>query len=829
MIDFYTNIAIHRNEILACGYLDGKRYKHKVRYKPYAFLPSKIPTPYRTLQNTYASKMDFDSISEAREFFDRYKDVDGFKLYGLKNFQYLYIYDNFKGEVAYDASLIQVHNLDIEVAKTDGGTFADISLANGEVTLIGIGIKKQRIIFAHKDYYKPKSKNVLFIKCKDEDDMFRKFLHFWNSEEYRPDVVTGWNVEGFDIPYLINRIRLRLGETEAKKISPWGILRERTIEQWGRWITIFEPVGISVLDYLALYKKFTYSQQESYTLDHIAFVEVGKRKLDYSEYASLDELYEKNFEKYVDYNLADIDRVAEIDAKNKFIELVYAMAYDAKVNYLDALTSVRLWDIIIHNYLMDKGQVIPQDAKTEPAFIPGGYVKEPQTGMHEWVVSFDLQSLYPHLIMQYNISPETLVGFKEWAQADIENVINSQEMPVDIKEKDYCQAANGARFTRKFAGFLPELMKIQFQKRAEYKAKMLELKKAKVKDENEIQKYHNYQLAKKIQLNSAYGALANEWCRWYDWRLASAITLSGQLSVRWVEKAINGFLNYNLGTKDVDYVIAMDTDSCYINLKPYVDRSKITDKQELINYVDSVCEKQLQPIINEAYKKLAHTMNAYENAMFMKREAIADKALWREKKHYIMNVWDNEGVRYDKPQLKIMGIEVVKSIIPQACRDALREAISLIMNTDQATVQEFIKSFRVKFDTLKFDEIAFPRGINGIAKYRHPVTIWSKGTPIHVRAALVYNKMLNDHKLLGKYPKIYDKDKIKFCYLHVSNRVFLSNVIAAPRYLPEEFKIDNLIDRDKMFEKTFLDIIETLLKSVGWSSPVMHDTLESFF
>jgi DNA polymerase elongation subunit (family B) len=825
--EFYTNVALHRNELLVCGYLDGKRYLNRVRYKPYLFVPSRsnFPAEYKTLQNKPVEKLEFEDIRAVRKFLQDYSDVDGFKIYGLTQFVYTYIYDNFPGEVNYQASQIQVHNLDIECLKNDQGRFASVELADGQISLIGIGIKDERIVFGWKENYTTKNKNHRFIKCKDEIDMLQKFINFWSHADYRPDVITGWYCEKYDVPMLIHRIRRLLGDEEAKRLSPWGILKEKTIEVRGKEIQVFEPVGVTILDYFDLYRKFNQNQQESYTLDHIAFVETGKRKLDYSEFGSLDELYEANFEKYVDYNITDIDRVADIDSKNGFLELVFTMAYDAKVNFIDALTSVRLWDVIIHNHLMDKKTVIPDSMKTEFMAIPGGYVKEPQSGLHDWVVSFDLQSLYPHLIMQYNISPETFVKITPWTEKNVQKVLDG-----DFKaEGEYAQAANGALFAKDRMGFLPELMKLQFQKRAEYKKKMLDLEKNHPDETSEIKKYYNWQWAKKIQLNSAYGAIANEYCRWYDWRLASAITLSGQLSVRWVEKALNEFLNYLLGTNKVDYVIAMDTDSCYLNLSKVVDfvRNKKTDKQELIDYVDGVCKNNLQSIINKAFTQLAITMNAYENAMVMKRESIADKALWKEKKHYIMNVWDKEGVRYTSPELKIMGIEVAKSIIPGSCRTALKEAISLIMNSDEDSVQKYITEFKKKFDNFGFEDIAFPRGVNGITKYLDPVTLWKKGSPVHVKGAIVYNRLLKDKKLDHRYAEIFDKDKIRFCYLKMPNPS-QSPVIAAPRDLPKEFNLDAYIDRELMFEKTFLAPLQSILNVIGWKHEETN-SLENFF
>lgn len=831
MSDFYTSVAVQGNYILVNGYLDGKRYKDKVRYRPSFFVQAKkSSSAYRTLEGLTVEKIKFDSIKEANDFYRQYANVDNFHLYGLEKWAYTYINEEFKGNIEYDPKLVVVHNLDIETDSISGD-----QIGKKPITLIGLGSGKAKIIFGYKEDYAPKSENVVYIKCKDEDDMLRNFINVWSDDDLRPDVVTGWNVEKFDIPFLVIRIIDRLGRKAAEKLSPWNTLREKEVEIWGERQKIFIPLGVSILDYFDLYKKFTYTQQESYTLDHIAFVEVGKRKLDYSEYGSLKELYNKNFEKFVDYNITDIERVYDIDEKNKFIELVYAIAYDAKVNYIDALGSVLIWDVIIHNYLMDKKIVIPREMRGEIQEVPGAFVKDPKPGMYDWVVSFDLQSLYPHLIMQYNISPETLVSYNEWGEEDIQKVIDGDFRVVRPSEGafdavDVIQAANGARFRKDKHGFLPELMKLQFKLRAEYKTKMLKLKK---QDANhpDIQRYHNLQMAKKIQLNSAYGAIANEYCRYYDHRLAAAITLSGQLSVLWIEKKINTYLNKFFKTENTDYILAMDTDSCYITLKDYVERNPglFTGNDEFkIEAVHRFCEQNIQKVIKKGFEELADIMNVYENAMFMKREAICDKGLWTAKKRYILRVWDNEGVRYKEPQIKYVGVEAVRSTVPQQCKDAIKDVVKVIFDGSQDDVFEFIDEFNDKFNELTFEDIAFPRGIKEVYKYYDPVTRWKKGAPIHQKAAIVYNEMIKEKNLGDKYPLIYRGDKIKFIYLKEPNPAH-ATVIAAPRVLPPELGLDDYIDRNLMFEKTFLSPIQLILDAVGYKYKQERKTLDALY
>jgi len=824
--DFYTHVAIHKNKILVNGYLNGKRYKQEVPYKPYFFTygPTDLKSAYKTVQGKYVKKMPFDSIYKAKDFYKQYSEVANFEIFGLEKFVYTYINDTFKDNIEYDPAQIMVHNLDIETGKADDGSFAEVEKANGPITLIGIGLRDQRLVFGWKGEYTPKTKNVMYIKCKDEKDMLAKFISFWAHDEFRPDVVTGWAVEKYDIPFIVNRIRLLFGDDAANRLSPWGILREKRVVIKGQEKLIYVPVGVSILDYYDLYIKFKPYKLESYSLDNVAFHETGKRKLDFSEYESLDELCEKNYEKFVDYNITDVDRVAEIDQKNKYLELCYTIAFDAKVNFIDSLTSVLLWDVIIHNYLLSKNIVIPSSARTSPMNIPGAFVKQPDKGLYEWVVSFDLESLYPHLIMWGNISPETFQGHNNWSEVDFENVLNGTFRTSD---KNFTQCGNGARFRKDIHGFLPELMHKQFKLRAQYKKKMLELKAAKA-DEREIQKYWNFQQAKKIQLNSLYGGLANQYFRWYDWRLSSAITMSGQLAIRWIEKRFNSFLNGLLNTADVDYVIAMDTDSCYITLKDYVQKLyPNASHAETIDILARDAETVFQPVIKKGYQEFSEVMNAYENCLKMKRESIIDKAIWTTKKRYILNVWDLEGIRYKEAEVKHVGIEVVRSVIPQKSRDAMKKAIKLIFSGTEADIKQFIAEFWEDFKKSTFDEIAFPRGVNGITKYKDGVTLYKKGTPIHTKASIIYNNMVSTRGLTNKYSLIYDRDKIKFVYLKTPNPS-LSPVIAAPRHLPKELNLDKFIDYDLMFEKTFLDPITAILDAIGWNVSD-NSTLEGFF
>ncbi len=827
---FYTNVTQHKNKILVAGYENNKRFYSQVNYKPYLFVPSKNESKYRTIDNKSVEKITFDSIYDAKEFYRKYEDVDGFNIYGLNNFAYTYIYDTYKN-IKYDAAKIKTAILDIEVDTSE--KYPVIDDADNIITAITLLYDDIIFVLGYGDYVTsdPKTK---YLKCKDEHDLLHKFIKIMSSDTYRPDVISGWNVELFDIPYCVNRIRNVLGDDFAKKLSPFLILEERTISSHGKDNTVYTPVGVNILDYLQLYKKFTYTQQESYKLDHICHVELNERKLDYSEYENLAGLYKNNHQLFMEYNVRDCILVKKLDDKMKLLELVYTFAYDSGVNFTDALTTVRTWDVIIHNYLLDRMIVIPKNDKNSVDRIPAGaYVKDPRPGMYDWIVSFDLASLYPSLIMGYNISPDTF-------RYQLDRIYSTDELLAGkasdlnsfCQDNNYSFAANSCFYTREFKGFLPALMQELFDKRKLYKGKMLELKKEYEKThnpelKNEIAKYENLQMAAKIKLNSAYGALANPFFRWFDLKYAESITLSGQLTIKWAEKNINHYLNKILKTKDQDFVIIVDTDSLYINMKPLVEKFNTSDKMKIIKMLDSFCETQIQPFLDKIYIELSSYMNCYDQKLFMKREGISERGICIAKKRYILNVWNNEGIQYESPKLKMMGIEAVRSSTPASCREAIKECIEVILNKSESDVIQYIDSFRKKFNSLSFEDIAFPRGLNGLDKYHDSVKLYKSGTPIHVRGAILYNKLIRDKGLSNKYSEIFNKEKIKFCYLKMPNPI-KENVIACPVILPKQFGLDKYIDYDLQFEKAFEDPIKTILDAIGWQIE-KKNSLKGFF
>jgi len=829
-MDFYTNVLQYGNFLLVRGVKDGERNINKrVKYSPTLFAPVKKETPYKTLDGKYVTDIQFDTMREAKEHVEAYKSQPGL-VYGNTQYPYSYIADNYNGRVEWDIDQLMMATIDIEVKSENG--FPSPTEAKEE--LLSITIKnhqsKKIVVWGIGDFTTDRN-DVTYVKCGNEVHLLKEFLVFW--ERHYPDIITGWNTEFFDIPYICNRIMKLFGEDELKRLSPWGSVREREVYQLGRRHQTYDIAGVSALDYFKLYRKFTYTAQESYRLDHIAFVELGERKTG-NPFETFSEWYQKDYQSFIEYNIQDVEIVDRLEDKMKLIELCLTMAYDAKVNYTDVLGSVKYWDIIIYNYLREKNIVIPQKVAQEKSEkFEGAYVKDPQVGMHKWVMSFDLNSLYPHLIMQYNISPETLIPSKP-----VKGLVDKLLEGKAGNPTEHCMTPNGAFFRKDKRGFLPELMETMYNDRTKYKKLMLQASQEYENTKNprllkDISKYNNIQMAKKISLNSAYGAIGNNYFRYYDLMIAAAITTSGQLSIRWIEKSLNIYLNKLLETKNEDYVIASDTDSVYITFDRLVNKL-FGDRKEtstIVNFLDKIAKEKLESFIEDSYKALAKVTNAYEQKMVMSREVIADKGIWTAKKRYILNVHDSEGVRYNEPKLKIMGIEAVKSSTPQVCRNKIKEALKIIINEDSKVLNTFIQDFRSDFMNLEPEYIAYPRSVNGLEKFSSSNGMFAKGAPIHCKGAILYNHLLKQNKLTNKYPLIQEGDKIKFVHLRQPN-VYTSSAFSFITSFPKELDLKDRIDYDTQFTKSFVEPLKFISEKIGWwidGSYGTQGTLDGFF
>ena len=824
MSRFYTNVTIRGDKVLYRGYEDGERVEGGIDYRPTLFVSTNKSSKYHTIHGHSVESFQPGSMSDCRDFIERHESVTGFEIYGNTDYTYQFIGDKFPDEVNYSMKTLKVGYIDIETTSENG--FPQVTNPQEKVNVITLAVEDRTYVFGLGDF-QIDDPDIIARRYDDEVDLFLEFLEVWKKEDV--DIITGWNVKFFDIPYLYARMD-HLIEKKANGLSPWNWVRKRDIQTQAGDRIAYEVVGRTILDYFDLYQKFTYVNQESYKLDHIAFVELGEKKLEY-EYDHFKDFYTNDFQKFVEYNIQDVRLIQKLEKKLGLMELAMALAYNAKVNLGDVFSQVRMWDQIIYHYLRGQDIVIPRKkagGKKENQII-GAYVKEPITGRHDWIVSFDLNSLYPHLIMQYNISPDTKMrpdGFPRNPCIDVDGVLGETDVCEknlkQLKRQNFSIAANGVCFRKDRLGFMPKLMEKFYAERKHFKKLMIEAQKKKQKDPNneeldfEIAKYHNFQLVRKIQLNSAYGAMGNQYFRYFDTYLAEAITTSGQLSIQYIANELNAFLNKTLNTGDYDYVVASDTDSVYLRLGNLV-RAAAQGKseEEIVRFLDKSCKEIIEPFIKKAYETLAAKMNAHANKMVMEREVIADVGVWTAKKRYMLNVHNSEGVQYDEPKMKIMGIETTRSSTPMVVRQKLKDAIKLVLTGTEDQVIDFIDDFKQEFKKYSPDEIAFPRGCNNLITYQDETYIYRKSTPIAVKGALIYNHFLKKMKLTDRYYAINEGDKVKFLYLAVPNP-FQNTVISFPGSSPKEFELKEYADYDKQFAVSFLEPLKNILEKVGW-------------
>lgn len=836
MSSFYTSVVRHRNALLYRGYnQSGQRIEKKEYFSPTLFVKTEKDTPYKSLYGDKVRPIKFDKMSDARQFISQYENIENYDIFGVQNYVSQYINERFPGDIKFNQSLINVNTIDIEVESSDG--FPEPSEAKYPILSIaaynnidkvwrlwGLGdydYRKSYILEKHPDAI------IQYIKCEDEIDLLNKFLHQWSRKDYCPDVVTGWYIRFFDIPYLVNRISRVMTEDMLNKLSPWGVINKRSVQfKGGQSSEAFDILGVQILDYQDLFLKFghSYGPQESYKLDHIAHVVLGEKKLSYEQYGNLNNLYKNNHQLFIDYNLKDIDLVVRIEDEMGLIGLVFSMAYKAGVNYQDTLGTTAIWDSIIHRHLWEKNIIVPPNKNSFKAPYPGGYVKEVIPGVYDWVVSFDLNSLYPNLIVQYNISPETLVN-----EPGHPNSVDHWLDKKSTVSSKYSIAANGTAYRKDVQGMIPEIIEGYYDERKSIKSNMLKDKSEyeKTKDHNlkiKVQRQKNNEQAIKYLLNSLYGAMGNAYFRYFELKMAEAITLSGQLTIKWAEKFINVEMNNICETKNEDYVIAIDTDSVYINFAPFVEKMK---PKNPVKFLDSVCSTHFKKILSDAYNLLYKKQNAYKSRMWMDREVIADRGIWTTKKRYILNVHNSEGVQYSEPELKIMGIEAIKSSTPEICRDKFKEVFKIMLTGDEEATQRFIKQFKDEFKSKEPHELAAPRGVTNVDKYMDKKGGYIKGTPFNSKAAINYNRSIKEASLDKRYELIKSGSKMKYVFLKMPNPV-KDNIIGFPDFLPKELKLERYIDYDKQFNKTFLEPLVLILNAIGWT-PEERVDLEDFF
>lgn len=837
----FLNVCQIKGDLCVRGWdpVTEEYYEDSISYTPYAFIESNTDSEYKSIDGKNLIRKDFSSNFEFQQYKKKLEELD-IPLYGMENLVCQYMVDNFGREYQHDK--IRIFFLDIEnrILQDDGitKTFPNPHDAPSPLTAITIydSLENRYHVFGdhatwNVDSYK--HLDVIYYPATSERELIKNFLTFWMSNY--PHIITGWNSESYDIPYLYNRILKLFGQQTVNLLSPWNLINVRNyVDEIGNSQTSYQLYGISHVDYIQVYKKNTFHKQESYKLDFIADVELGKGKIDYREegYKDLDDLYNRSYQRYIDYNIRDVESLVEIDAKNKFMEIVTGIAHYSTVNYDEVYSVLRCWDSITHRYLYNKKIVSsPRTRKHKKGKFKGAYVKQPVVGLYKWIVTFDLASLYPSIIMSCNIGTETLVEPHNlppelqsyYGKILVEEILKGNKvLEKHIKKHNLTVAANGMFYTNSNLSTYSILCDDILKERSTDKKRMLELEsklttavspEEKNKLKNGIASYGNAQLVKKVLANSLYGGMGNQFNRYFDVRLAESVTYTGQLVIKWAIIKLDEYFNKLLDTNNVEYCIYSDTDSLFINLEPLVTKlgiDKKKDIQETIDLIDKICVTINNKLV-EFYDELSKKINSKNNRFSMKREVIAARTLIRGKKAYAMSVWDKEGVRQkDEFKTKIMGIEVVRADTPKYVRDKLKTSLNMILNgCTESELYDYAENVKKYFFTTKeIDTIASPSGTNSIKKWKDDVSLFKSGTPVHVKAALVHNKYFTENE------PINDGDDVRWIYLKKPNPVASSVIAYKDKFPPSLFEY---IDRPHVYEKVYYKKLTSLTNLLGWN------------
>lgn len=871
---------------------NGQEQIRKVDYQPTLFhhvMPD-VKTKYKDIFGKPCVPKKFDSIKSARDWMKRMQDL-GQDAMGMDDFKLAYFSDTYRGEIDYDIDRIRVAAIDIEVTAPEFPDPAEAKYPIDAIThydsiddkfyvydLVSNtdpwDINLARRLESEKEV-RDLEEDVLdrvVYKCyQTEKELLADYIRAWVANY--PAIVTGWYSDSFDIPYIVRRIMNVFGESVAKKLSPFNRINIRKVEtDYYGTKEYYNITGISSLDGIELYKKFSYTPQPSYKLDDVAQAETNKSKVAYE--GKLSELRASDHQTYITYNIGDVVRVLDIDAKRCFIELVVSVAYYAKINFSNVFSPLKTWDAIIYNSLRETNGVIPENKNHLKMPYPGAFVKEPIISYYKRLLTFDLTSLYPSIIRQVNISPETIVG--SFTPALLQDYINGvAPRPSD----EFSCSPNGWMYRKDVLGVIPVEIKKVFDQRKAWKKKMLiaeqnleiikhysanpsgtidkepeldytipfadndknvlsdihetlsglsanGLKAVAKRCEKKISQCNTAQLNRKISINSLYGALGNEYFRFFDLRNASAITLFGQLAIQWIERKVNEYLNFVCKTENEAYVKYCDTDSIYVCVDNVFElvggESRFKDDQEWVDFLDNFAKKRMEPAIDKAFRELAEYMNSVEHLMFMDREAIIGPSIgsngvgsfWTAKKRYAANVWDMEGVRYEKPKLKIMGLETQRSSTPKAMRIFLKECIRTILQDGESALHDTFAKFKKDFSKLDYREVAGVSSANNIAKYSDEFGMPIKGTPYHIKGVLFFNRYIK--KFNSPIDPIMEGEKVMILPLKERNPYGSDCVswVSGTR-LPKEFEQEMLtyVDYEVLFNKMVISPLETITKA----------------
>jgi len=852
---------VNKNTIYHRYLENGSRQEEYIEFKPFCGVPSNKESSIKTLYNKPLELRQFDNISEFKKWVKENEEY--IDIYGNIRPEYMFLASTYPKEIPIQWEDMRIDNIDIEVVREDG--FPDSDLAEWPVTAITIQdiIKKTYTTFGYKKNYKNNdSENINYIHCDNEKDLLEKYVIY--CRERRADIITGWNIVNFDIPYLVNRIIKILGKNWAKKISPVGKLRQRVYKDtFDNEVSTYDILGTVIYDYMELYSKFQMEPRDGKSLEVIAQAELGKGKLNYKEgdNRSLTELYHNDFQTYIDYNIRDTELVGLIDDKRQYLRLAINMTYMAKCLFQDIFGTVGIWDAYLYNVLLNK-KILCSPRKTNiKSSFPGGWVEKPRKGLNGWNMVFDIASSYPNSIISYNISTETVIEFNSlpqelksladsirpyYAEDKFVWMINDNVYDVNWLEENakplltkynICMTPWGEFFKRDEIGFIPEVVDTIFKSRKKVKQKMKKIDF----NSNEYDALNAQQMAFKTLMNSLYGAMSNIWFRYFDIRMAGSITSAGQASVKGSAKYINDEIK---GLKS----IYTDTDSLFVDMQPIIDQRFKNKKHTFIDEHDfcmKMARQVVEPKLEEFFDRLTKGLNTFTNTLVMEAEVLADAWISVEKKKYSMRIINDEGEEFfnretlelgkwnfdktkfqpGKVKLKTKGLSLIQSTTPQFTRSKLKQSIELIFqHRNEQIIKDKFKEWKDEFMTLPFEEVSMPRGVSIFNKYvENPA-----GAQAHVRASMAFNKALIDLGLDKDYQPINQGDKIRYAYIKVPN-IFGIEVMAIKDKMPELINKNIKVDWDIQWQKCFTSQLEKIFETIGWNMSEDDVSLEDFF
>ncbi len=814
---------------------DGARIDTEINFRPYLYLEKEGATDAVSIFKTSLIKKSFENSIDRRKYTDSSANARIFHNIAPEQQFLIDRYKNENGDPSFSQFPLKVFLLDIEVDTSMDSSFPTPERAAVPINLITIydTLTKTTHTWGLQGKYEPKQPNSIYHQCKTEEDLILQFVDYWKTDY--PDIASGWNSSGFDFPYIINRFIRLFGEDFVNQLSPVGVVRSRKVfTDMGKEVTIWSISGISLIDYMDLYKTFSPGEKESFSLNYISELELGEGKIAYNA-VSLSELAHTDWNLFVDYNIQDVHLLVKLEEKLKFLEIARMLSYKGCTNFEAALGKVSIVTGAVAIQASKQGYVIPTfPNKMDRESYEGGLVRDPEKGIQKSIVSFDVNSLYPNTIITLNISPETKLGkivdgeFGVDEELTLRLVNNKTHKITSSKFKKFIQAEKiavskaGVLYSQKSKGVIPNLIDQIYKERVEAKNELSKLKKSGDKSREAILKltyYDTLQYTLKILLNSIYGTFANKHSSLMDIDNATSITVTGQNVARAGGYILDDFVKKNYG---VDHSITKygDTDSVYVSIEEVLKRlsvdlaknGKVTDEAHSI--VNALDEHVNIEILNWARKELNSTDPRY----VFKREIISDVGIFLQKKRYILHVLDEEGVSVDK--FKYTGIELVRSTTPKKVKKFIENIIktSLLTQNVKESNKVYQQSYEL-FQELDPNDIAARTSINNLEKYAEGASLYKfkKGTPSHVKGAIAYNILIKELKLSDKLESIQSAQKVKKLYC-AKNKYGL-DAICYVASLPEEFGLK--IDWDKMFSKLVTQPTERLYEAIGWNLPAI--------